>query len=76
MLERKNCYSYLAAQNSKNVPKDVMQVQLTAVHPSPLQHGCWLLCTSKGTLATQGSCCILTVGYNLFTYILQEKKDL
>lgn len=67
MSEIKNCYSYLAAQNSINIPKDGMQVQLL---------GCWLLCKSKGTLAIQGNCCILTVGYNLFTYILQGKKDL
>lgn len=53
-----------------------MQVQLTAVHPTPLQHGCWLLWTSKGASATHGSCCILTAWHNLFTYILQEKKGL
>lgn len=54
----------------------MMQVQLAAVHPSPLQHGCWLLQTSKGAFAAQGSSCILTVGHNLFTCILQEKKGL
>lgn len=76
MLETIAAAGSLAAQNNTNVPKDTRQVLLTAVHPSPLQHGCWLLWTSKGAFATQGSWCILTVGHNMSTYILQEKEGL
>lgn len=42
----------VAAQSNTNVPKDTMQGQLTAVHPSPLQHR--LLWASQGSLSYSG----------------------
>lgn len=66
----------LAAWYNINVPNDMMQYQLAAVHPFSLQHRSSLAQTRKKAHATQGSSCILPVGQNLFMYILQERKSL